>query len=133
MALSFRHGNPAGGVTLALPVPAAATAGDIIAIGSDGLTALVVTDRATAGTIADFTAAPGLAVGEASVRLIGVDFTIERDVTGTGFELGDSVFTDGEGEYGNTGPIFAGFTLTPGGNKPMIIAVATYPAEPTGS
>lgn len=56
----------------ALAVAAGTVSGQVVQIGSAGLTALALTDRATTATIDAGTAAPGLDDGEATVELIGV-------------------------------------------------------------
>ena len=46
--------------------------GDVVILGADGLKGLALTDRATAATIDNGLAAPGLADGQATVRMTGV-------------------------------------------------------------
>lgn len=130
MARNWKHGNPYSGVTLALPVAAASQVGDIVPVGSDGLTGYMVTPRATSATVAAGTSAPGLVDGQASVRLVGVEFVIEVDITGA-VSIGDAVFTDGEGAYGAAGAVFAGYALTAVEDDFGLLAVTA--AAPTGS
>lgn len=68
-------------IGIALPVAVGLMAGMATALGGAGLRALLITDRATAATVANGTSAPGLKDGEATVELIGVHTTIKAQVT----------------------------------------------------
>ena len=59
-------------ITLALPVPDGTQAGEIAALGTDGLLGYAQTARATTENIALGLNAVGLKAGEASVSLLGV-------------------------------------------------------------
>jgi hypothetical protein len=129
MSKNVKHGNMSAGVTLALAVPADTTAGIIVPIGSDGLLGYTITPRATTALIAAGTAAPGLADGQASVRLIGVDFTIEATIAGEGWALGDAVYTDGEGVFAASGAYLAGYLVSAiAGGKGLIAVTNVIPA-----
>lgn len=111
MSKNFKRGNPQGGVTAALPVPVGTQAGWIVPIGDQGLTGYTLTPRATAETVADGTSNPGLAAGEASVRITR-DFTAEFHMEDAG-DAGDAVYTDGAGEFTFAADdIFVGYALT---------------------
>lgn len=89
MSKNVKHGNIANDVTLALPVPTGTNAGDVIPIGDQGLLAYAVTAIATS----DGPNAPGLAVGEASVRLLPAQIVIEVPVAdSSAFDVGDIVY-----------------------------------------
>lgn len=64
-------------VTVALPVTAGLLAGATTKLGANGLRGVLITDRATAATIADGTSAPGLKDGEATCELLGVHITVK--------------------------------------------------------
>ncbi len=68
-------------IGIALPVTAGLTAGMVAVLGASGLRGLLLTDRATAVTVANGTCAIGLKDGEATVELIGVHTTITAQVT----------------------------------------------------
>lgn len=96
MSKNVKYGNIANDVTLALPVPAGTAAGDVIPIGDQGLLGYAVTPIATS----DGPNAPGLAVGEASVRLLPAQIVIEVPVAdSSAFDIGDVVYgaQDGSG------------------------------------
>ena len=93
MATNVKHnGNP--NVALALAVASGTVAGEVVKIG-DHLTGFCLTPRATTATIADGTAAPGLADGQATVELIGVTKVVELEVvSAAGVAAGDPVYLD---------------------------------------
>ena len=88
---NLRYGDPHSGVTLAMAVPSGTVAGEVLTIG-EGLRVIALTDRATSATIADGTAAPGLADGEASVRLIGVDWVVSLAIDGGAAAVGEKIY-----------------------------------------
>ncbi|ALW87854.1 capsid cement protein [Deinococcus actinosclerus] len=80
-----------GNISLAMPVPAGTKSGDVVLINTKGLKGWAQTDRATATTVADGTAAPGLADGQATVELIGISTSVNLPVAGAG-SAGDKVY-----------------------------------------
>jgi hypothetical protein len=65
-------------IGFALPVPVGTVGGKVVALGSDGLTAVAINDRATTALINEGKSAPGLKDGEATVELIGVHLVTEQ-------------------------------------------------------
>lgn len=124
MARNWKYGNISNGVTLALPVPVDSQAGWIVPIGDEGLMGYMLTDRATDDTVQAGTSAPGLASGEASVLLLGVDFVIEVEAVIGALDIGDAVETDGEGDYGAAEGIFVGYAVTAKGSDAGSIYLA---------
>ena len=102
-------------IALPLAVADGTVAGDIVAIGTGGLTGYVKTARATTATIAAGTAAPGLADGQATVELIGVGLAVQLEVESTtSVVLGQPVYkVTADGTYSDepTGAIFIGYAL----------------------
>lgn len=97
MATNLRHrGDP--NVVLPLAVGEGVAAGDIIKVGTGGLTGYVLTDRATSDTVAGFTSAPGLVAGQAAVELIGISVVVDIEVAG-GVTLGAPIYVDSSGDY----------------------------------
>lgn len=125
MSRNWKFGNISNGVTMALPVPVGSAAGDIAQIGDQGLLGYLLTDRATDVTVADFTSAPGLASGEASVLLLDVDFVIEVDAEAGALSIGDVVETDLAGEYSATAGTPIGYAVTAKGSDagPVYVAI----------
>lgn len=103
--------------TVALPVAAGTKSGDIVLIGTNGLTGWALTDRATAATINSpvYGQAPqGLQDGEASVELIGIHTAVYLTVA-TAVNPGDKVYrVTADGTYSGTatGGVFIGYALT---------------------
>lgn len=127
MSTNHRHGSPTGGISLRLPVPATATVGNIVPIGSDGLLGYMKTPRNTTALIEAGEANPGAANGEAVVRLVGVEFVIEVE-TDDAFAIGDAVYTDGEGDYEDDEAFFCGYAVsvtTGGEGESLYLAVTT--------
>ena len=60
------------------PVPAGSVAGQVVALGADGLTAVLITERATTDKINQGLTAPGVGDGEASVELVGVSLVTRQ-------------------------------------------------------
>ena len=122
MSTNYKHGNIGNGVTLALTVPAGTAAGDVIPIGSAGLTGYAVTPIATeAGPNA-----AGLEEGQASVRLIGGIDVIEVEHS---IALGGAVFGTQAGSgavtYGASGDYFVGYAVGPN----LVFLSAAAPAD----
>ena len=67
-------------IGIAVQVPATAVAGQVVPLGATGLRGLMLTDRATAETLANGKSAPGLHEGEATVELVNVHTTISVPV-----------------------------------------------------
>lgn len=65
-------------IGIATPVPAGAVGGNVVALGADGLTAVLITDRATADKISAGLSAPGVKDGEATVELVGVSLVTRQ-------------------------------------------------------
>ena len=63
-------------IGVALPVPDGRGAGQFAKFGTAGLRGILITDRATAETVANGKSAPGLKDGQATVELIGVHTTV---------------------------------------------------------
>lgn len=78
-------------VSLALPVPSGATAGQVVLLGDMGLYGVLKTARATTATITAGTAAQGLADGEATVILPKVSLVLELTVAVGGDQF-DAVY-----------------------------------------
>lgn len=97
MATNVVHrGDPL--VALPLAVPASTPAGAIVPIGDEGLMGLTLTTRATTALIAEGKAAPGLADGQASVLLLGVNIVANLEVESTtSVTLGQAVYVDSAG------------------------------------
>lgn len=113
MATNTRH-QGAPNVALPLTVGETVAAGDVIKIGTAGLTGHVLTARATTATITAGTAAPGLTDGQASVELIGVTKVVDLKVeSAAGVEVGAAIYVDGNGDYTETaaGNSFIGWAL----------------------
>ena|SRR5690625_353236 len=99
MSKNVKYGNIANDVTLALTVPTGTKAGDVVPIGGQGLLGYAVTPIATA----DGPNAPGLAVGQASVRLLPAQIVIEVPVAdSSAFDVGDIVYG---AQHGDTGVV----------------------------
>lgn len=99
--------------TLAVQVAAGTKSGDIVLVGSAGLTGWALTDRATTATIDAGTSAPGLKDGEASVELTGIHTGVYLTVAG-GVALGAKVYkVAADGTYSGTatGNTLIGFAL----------------------
>lgn len=64
---------------VALPVPAYAAPGQVVPLGTGGLSAILITTRATSATIAAGTSAPGVRDGEATVELVGVSLITRQN------------------------------------------------------
>lgn len=97
----------------ALAVPAGTKSGDVVPIGTKGLKGWALTDAATAETVADGTAAPGLADGQATVELVGISLAVNLPVAGAG-AVGDKVYkVAADGTYSGTasGNTFIGYAL----------------------
>jgi len=114
MATNMTHrGDPY--IALPLAVASGTVAGDVVAIGTGGLTGYVKTDRATTALIAAGTAAPGLADGQASVELIGVGLAVNLTVDSTtSVVLGQPVYkVTADASYSDdpAGAIFIGYAL----------------------
>lgn len=89
MSKNVKYGTIANDVTLALTVPTGTAAGDVVPIGGQGLLGYAVTPIATA----DGPNAPGLEVGQASVRLLPAQIVIEVPVAdSSAFDVGDIVY-----------------------------------------
>jgi hypothetical protein len=103
--------------TVALPVAAGTKSGDVVLIGTSGLTGWALTDRATTATINSpvYGQAPqGLQDGEASVELIGIHTALYLTVAGA-VVPGDRVYkVTADGSYSKTatGGTFIGYSLT---------------------
>lgn len=90
---TWKFGNLANDITLALPVPTGTTRGDVIPVGSAGLLGYAITDRATTDTIEAGEAAQGLADGQASVRLLPAQGVVELPVAASSaFDVGAIVY-----------------------------------------
>lgn len=105
-------------VALALPVAANTPADAVVAIGTDGLQGIALTPRATAATIAAGTAAPGLADGQASVELPGVNTVLQLAVAGTA-AVGKKVYRAADGSYTFTATdnVLIGYWVGEAGNN----------------
>lgn len=113
-------------VRLALPVPVGSLSDDIVNLGTGGLRALCLTDRATAATLAAFTAAPGLKDGEASVILQGVAAIADLDISVAATQY-QRIYRAADGTYTNVpADIFVGYmTETIAAPGPARVAVAS--------
>lgn len=99
--------------TVAVPVASGTKSGDVVLVGTAGLTGWALTDRATTATIATGAAAPGLADGEASVELTGVHTAVYLTVGAT-VAVGDKVYrVTADGTYNGTATsnVFIGYAL----------------------
>lgn len=109
-SIMTRDGN------VVLPLAASgASAGDVIAIGSAGLTGYCLTDEYVESDYTTETIAvppQGLADGEASVEIIGVSRVVSLTVAG-GVALGAAIYSDGAGGYDGTSTteVFIGYAL----------------------
>ena len=87
--MNWKFGQLDAGMTMPLTVPTGTAAGDVVPIGDQGLLGYAVTPIATA----DGPNAPGLAVGQASVRLLPTQGVIELPVAdSSAFDVGDIVY-----------------------------------------
>lgn len=113
MAKNIRYQRPSN-LVLPLAVASGTESGDVVAVGSAGLTGLALTDRATTATIADGDAAPGLADGEASVELPGIATAVELTIDAAGAAaLGAKIYVTSGGVYTITATAntFIGYAL----------------------
>lgn len=85
-------------VTVALAVAVGLVAGKTTKFGASGLRGVLITDRATAATIADGTSAPGLKDGEATCELLGVHITVKVPFAAAIAQFAP-VFIDDNSEY----------------------------------
>lgn len=113
--------------TLALPVPAGTTKGNAVLLGANGLRGFTQTDQATAANALLGRNAPGLAVGEASVILIGVSLVANLSINAA-LNQYDKVYMTAAGVYtptatGNTFVGYALATLAAAGNVRVAIAL----------
>lgn len=99
MATNITNQTPS--VSLALPVASGLVAGNVVNLGTAGLAGILETARATTSTIAAGTAAQGLADGEATVKLFGVDTVADLTVDATTSQFA-KIFHDGAGTYSPT-------------------------------
>ncbi|GAA5514777.1 hypothetical protein Dcar01_03538 [Deinococcus carri] len=100
-------------ITAALAVAAGTKSGDVVLVGTKGLKGWALTDAATADTVADGTAAPGLAAGQATVELVGISLAVNLPVAGAGV-VGDKVYkVAADGTYTGvaSGNTFIGYAL----------------------
>lgn len=107
------HKTAKGLIHAALAVPAGTKSGDVVLVGTKGLKGWALTDRATAATIADGSAAPGLVDGAATVELVGVSLAVNLTVAGGGV-MGDKVYKiPADGTYTGvaSGNNFIGYAL----------------------
>lgn len=89
-------------IAIACAVAAGTVSGDVVLVGSAGLTGFALTDRATTDTINAGTAPQGLADGQASVELTGISTAVRLTVAG-GVALGAKVYkVTADGTYSGT-------------------------------
>ena len=103
-----------GNVVLPFSI-ASVTAGDVVAIGTAGLTGYALTDTYVASDYTTETIAvppQGLADGEVSLEAIGVSRVVSLTVDG-GVALGAAIYSDGAGGYDGTSTteVFVGYAL----------------------
>lgn len=103
-----------GNVVLPFSI-ASVTAGDVVAIGSAGLTGYALTDTydESAYTTETIAVPPqGLADGEVSLEVIGVSRVVKLTVAG-GVAVGAAIYSDGSGGYDGTSTteVLVGYAL----------------------
>jgi hypothetical protein len=118
-----------GNVLLALAVTAGNAAGNVVPLGSSGLRGILHTSRATTATIAAGTAGQGLADGEATVELIGINTVIDLAIAGaiTQYAPVFATYAAGVATYDATGTHFVGWvleTLSGAGTAEVAIAAS---------
>lgn len=124
------HKTAKAQISAALTVPVGTKSGDVVFIGTSTLKGWALTDAATAATVADGTAAPNLAAGQATVELIGVTLSVKLTVA-VGGVLGDKVYkVTADNTYSGTaaGGKFIGYALadwTAGSVVPVGLAAST--------
>lgn len=91
-----------GNVVIPLTI-ASAKAGDVVKVGSAGLTGFVTTDAyASINPASHITYPQGMGVNEVAVELVGINLVVNLEVDG-GVSLGDAIYKDaGDGSYNNT-------------------------------
>ena len=104
------HQTKNSNVTHACKVPAGTKSGDVLRLG-EHLTAWALTDRATAETINNGTAAHNLAEGEATCELAGVSTVVRLTMKGAGAQYA-GVNRAADGTYGVAEGEMIGVALT---------------------
>lgn len=124
-------------VALPLAVAAGTVAGEVLAIGDQGMIGYALTDRYVASDYTPETlAAPpqGLADGEASVEIPGVSRVVTLTVAG-GVSLGDPVYLASQDTYNGTATDndFIGYALEDigAGNAGLVGLIQFVPAAVT--
>ena len=99
----------------AVPVPAGTKSGDVVLLGTDGLKALALTDRATTALIVSGASAPGLADGQATVRLAGIATVVLLTVANAVAQFAPVYKVAADGTYSATaaGGTRIGYALLP--------------------
>ncbi len=110
--INLKH-TAQGNVLLALAVTSGNTAGNVVPLGSYGLRGILHTARATTATIAAGTAAQGLADGEASVELIGINTVLDLALAGAISQYAPvyATYAAGVATYDTSGTHFIGWAL----------------------
>lgn len=115
-------------IAIACAVAAGTKSGDVVLVGTEGLTAVALTDRATTATINAGTAAAGLADGQASVELVGINTAVRLPVA-EAVALGERIYrkaSDGSYTSADAGNVAIGYALeattTAGDTAPVGLA-----------
>lgn len=112
-------------IVIAVATALGTTAGNIVLIGTEGLSGVALTDRVTQGQIDDITKnlPQGMANGDTAVELTGIHTAVNLTVAGTAL-IGAKVYRNASGTYDlvNTGTM-QGYALAASASAGAIIPV----------